>query len=82
MQLCELETRSILSPKNLNCDRVFKIEWLITDVIAFGSPVRAESETFGLFWCFGQVSHFFDLGGGQIVISEPPHELKNPLMII
>ena len=49
-----------------------KIEWMITDVTADGSPIRVECEAYGLFLTyFGQVIVLF-------AVEEPPCVLETP----
>ena len=42
-----------MSPKTLSSDHIMKIEWLIADKLAVGSPVGAESAV-----CLGYVDIF------------------------
>ena len=46
-----------------------KIEWLVTDVTAVGSPASAEGAIFGGdFGCFLPIQATFVVGGGHFVL--------------
>ena len=48
--LCDVGTPSCLRPNNFNQGRLMKIEWLVVNVTAVGSPDAANQAILGIIW--------------------------------
>ena len=46
--LCDVDRNPLFSPNNFTWGHFMKIEWLVTDVTAVGSPDRAERASLGV----------------------------------
>ena len=63
---------SILSPNNFTWGHLLKIEWLVIDITAVGSPDKAERDILGM------IFDVFWPGQPAIVVWEPLRDLRTP----